>query len=121
MIQIPQTGNPRPICKILTNTNVTKLYNPTKGQIRGVLESLTACNVSGGAVNFLLQLTDAGQPTPTTYKIAAVSIPNGGTYFFNQHNLPILTGWSLEVQATTANAIHITSVIVEQTPAKGEK
>jgi hypothetical protein len=116
MIQFQQVGNPRPICKVLTTTGVTKLYNPTKQQIRGTLESIAVCNVSGGAVTFTMQLTS---PTPVSYAIAATSIPSGGTYLFNQHNLPILTDWALEVQAGTANALHITSVIIEQTPAKG--
>lgn len=114
MIQFQQVGNPRPICKILTNTNVTKLYNPTERQIRGTLESIAVCNVSGGAVTFTMQLTN---PSAVSFAIAAQSIPSGGTYFFSQHNLPILTNWALEVQAGTANALHITSVIIEQTPA----
>ena len=116
MIQYQQVGNPKPVCKILTTTGVTALYKPTRAQLRGALESIAVCNVSGGAVTFTLQVTDS---TPATFKIASVSISAGATFFFNQHNIPILTNWALEAQASTANALHITAVILEQTPSEG--
>lgn len=118
MIQVQQVGNPRPICQILTTTGVTEIYKPTKSQIRGSLESIAVCNTTVGAVTFILQLTN---PTPTVFKIAQVSIAAGATFFLSNHNLPILTNWALEAQAGTGNALHITAVVIEQTPAAGSK
>lgn len=114
-VNIPQIGNVRLIPLDLTTANLTTVYAPTNANIRGVFESMSFCNDSAGSVNITVILTD-GTSTWKLYDVHPVAAH--ATELFKEHPFPITAGWTLAVQAGTANALHVITVISEQTSTR---
>lgn len=115
-INIPQVGNPRNIILDLTNTSVTNIYTGSS-KLRGVANSVSICNDSGGAATFTLTITDNNGVTVKIYN--QKSVASNDTLILTQHEIPIPQGWSLDIQAGTANTLHIVAVIVELVSTQG--
>lgn len=114
-INIPQTGSLKNIILDLTTTNATTIYTG-QNKIRGVLNSMTVCNDSGSAATFTLSITD-GTTTVKIYDQKSVAAHD--TLLLTQHEIPIPTGWTISITATTANTLHVLAVIVEQGSTQG--
>ncbi len=115
-IQIPQIGGPKPVMLDLTTATLTNIYLGTQKR-RGILNSLSVCNDSGGAATFTLTLTDANANTVKLYNLKSVA--SNDTLLLTEHEIPIPADWSLDITATTANTLHVVAVIVETVSTQG--
>ncbi len=114
-IQIPQNGNPKPLIFNLTTTTKTTIYTG-QSNIRGILNSITACNDSAGAGTVSLFLADPSGSE--VYIYSQVPVASKQTLLVTQHEIPIPEGWTLSVKAETGT-FDIVAVIVELVSTKG--
>ncbi|MBY3073399.1 hypothetical protein HFO71_24090 [Rhizobium laguerreae] len=115
-VNIPFIANVKTICKDLTVTTAVNVYTGT-ANLRGSLDSMSVCNDSGGSVNFTLQMTDG----TNVYKIYDVfPIASKVTLFIKEHNVQLPDGWTLQVIASGANALHVVAVIAEVSPVRSQ-
>lgn len=115
-INVPQIGNPKPIILDLTTTASTPIYTGSS-QLRGLLNSLSVCNDSGGAATFTVTLTDNAANTVKVYNLKSVA--SNDTLVLTDHEIPIPNGWTLAITATSANTLHVVAVIVELAVTRG--
>ncbi|NNH59449.1 hypothetical protein HLI01_22195 [Rhizobium laguerreae] len=115
-VNIPFIANVKTICKDLTVTTVVDVYTGTTN-LRGSLDSMSVCNDSAGSVNFTLQMTDG----TNVYKIYDVfPVAAHTTLFIKEHNVQMPDGWTLQVIASGANALHVVAVIAEVSPVRSQ-
>jgi hypothetical protein len=115
-VNIPFIANVKTICKDLTTTGTIGIYTGITN-LRGSLDSMSVCNDSAGSVNFTLQMTDG----TNVYKIYDVfPVASHTTLFIKEHNVQLPDGWTLQVIAGTANALHVVSVIAEVSPVRSQ-
>lgn len=116
-LNVPQIGNPKPVILDLTTTGATTIYTSTNAQLRGLLNSLSVCNDSGGAATFTLTLTDNNGLAVKIYNLKSVD-PND-TLVLTDHEIPIPNGWTLAIMATSANTLHVVAVVIELAVTRG--
>jgi hypothetical protein len=115
-VNIPFIANVKTICKDLTVATVIGVYTGSTN-LRGSLDSMSVCNDSAGSVNFTLQLTDG----TNIYKIYDVfPVASHTTLFIKEHNVQMPDGWTLQVIASGANALHVVAVIAEVSPVRSQ-
>ncbi|MBB5663258.1 hypothetical protein GGE68_001434 [Rhizobium leguminosarum] len=115
-VNIPFIANVKTICKDLTVTTSVDVYTGS-ANLRGSLDSMSVCNDSAGSVNFTLQITDG----TNVYKIYDVfPVASHTTLFIKEHNVQMPDGWTLQVIASGANALHVVSVIAEVSPVRSQ-
>lgn len=115
-VNIPFIANVKTICKDLTTTGTIGVYTGSTN-LRGSLDSMSVCNDSAGSVNFTLQLTDG----TNIYKIYDVfPVASHATLFIKEHNVQMPDGWTLQVIASGANALHVVAVIAEVSPVRSQ-
>ncbi len=116
-VNIPQIANPRLVSTVLPNATAQAIYTATNN-LRGILNSMSVCNATAGSVNFTLSIVS---PAAVEYKIySAFPIAANTTLFIKDHEVPIMDGWSLRVQQSSASAaLHIVGVIGEITSTRG--
>lgn len=115
-VNIPFIANVKTICKDLTVTTAVNVYTGT-ANLRGSLDSMSVCNDSAASANFTLQLTD-GTSTFKIYDVFPVAAHT--TLFIKEHNVQLPDGWTLQVIAATANALHVVAVIAEVSPVRSQ-
>jgi len=115
-VNIPYIANVKTVCKDLTTTSATAVYTGSQS-LRGSLDSMSVCNDSAASANFTLQLTDGTNVFKIydTFPVAAHT-----TLFIKEHNVQIPDGWTLQVIAGTANALHVIAVIAEVNPVRSQ-
>jgi hypothetical protein len=116
-LNIPQIGNPKPVILDLTTTDPTTIYTSTSAQLRGLLNSLSVCNDSGGAATFTLTLTDNNGLAVKIYNLK--SVPSNDSVILTDHEIPIPNGWTLAITATSANTLHVVAVVIELAVTRG--
>ncbi len=114
-VNVPFVGNAVPRTAILTTTAVTNLYL-SQNKIRGLLNSLSVCNTTGGALTFTLTLTDNNAVVTNIYLNKSVAAND--TFIMTQHEIPIPDGWSLDIKAS-AGTLHVVAVIVQVASTQG--
>lgn len=115
-INIPLIGNAKLVALDLTTTTSTPIYTASSN-LRGLMNSISICNDSGGAVTFTLTLTD---PAAAVFKVCnLMSVPSNGTILITEHEIPIPNGWTLAIAAASANALHVVAVIAEVAVTRG--
>jgi hypothetical protein len=115
-VNIPYIANVKTICKDLTTTGTIGVYTGT-ANLRGSLDSMSVCNDSASSANFTLQMTDG----TNVYKIYDLfPIASKVTLFIKEHNVQLPDGWTLQVIASGANALHVVAVIAEVSPVRSQ-
>lgn len=116
-INVPLMGNAKLIALDLTTTSSTPIYTAPATSLRGLMNSVSICNDSGGSATFTLTLTD---PSANVFKIYNLkSVSSNETLVLTEHEIPIPSGWTLAITATSANTLHVVAVIVELGVTRG--
>lgn len=109
-INVPLIGNAKLVALDLTTSTSTPIYTASSN-LRGMMNSLSICNDSGGAVTFTLTLIN---PSAAVFKLYnAKSVAANDTFVLVEHEIPIPAGWTMAITAASANALHVVAVIIE--------
>lgn len=108
-VNIPFVANVKTVCLDLTVTTAVEVYTGS-AKLRGSLDSMSICNDSAASANFTLQIVNSSGTFKVydTFPVAAHT-----TLFIKEHNIQLPDGWTLQVIAATANALHVAAVIAE--------
>jgi hypothetical protein len=110
-INVPLIGNAKLIALDLTTTDPTTIYTAPASALRGLMNSMLICNDSGGAATFTLTLTD---PSANVFKLYNLkSVASNDTFPISEHEIPVPSGWTMAITATSANTLHVVAVIIE--------
>ena len=116
-VNIPQLANPKAVTTVLSTATAADIYTASSS-LRGILNSLSACNTSAASVNFSLAVMNGASVVFQIYDEAPIAAHE--TLLVKDHEVPIFDGWSLRVQQDAASeAIHVVAVIGEISSVKG--
>ena len=116
-VNIPQLANPKPVTIILDDATAADIYTASNG-LRGILNSLSACNTSAGSVNFSLAVMNGVSVVFQIYDEFPIAAHE--TLFVKDHEVPIFDGWSLRVaQSAATEALHVVAVVGEISSVRG--
>ena len=116
-VNIPQLANPKAVTTVLSTTTAADIYTASSA-LRGILNSLSACNTSAASVKFSLAVMNGVTVAFQIYDEFPIAAHE--TLFVKDHEVPIFDGWSLRVQQdAAAEAIHVVAVIGEMNATRG--
>lgn len=106
-----QLGQAKTVGVKLTTTSSTEIYASAANR-RASLKSLSICEISGGATTIDVSVSDG---TTTWYIYKGMAVAANQTILLTEHNIPLLSGWTLDAQAGDANQIDLVAVLAEIT------
>lgn len=116
-VNIPQLANPKAVTTVLSTATAADIYTASSS-LRGILNSLSACNTSAASVNFSLAVMNGVSVAYQIYDEFPIAAHE--TLFLKDHEVPIFDGWSLRVQQSAATeALHIVAVVGEISSVRG--
>lgn len=110
---VPSNGYRQPIAKSRIAATATTLFTASEKR-QGVIDSILVSNNSTGSVTVKVWVTDG---TTDFYIVEDVAIAATGQVQIKDHHFPLQNGWSLKVQAGTANRLDVTAVILISSPS----
>lgn len=116
-VNIPQLANPKAVTTVLSTSTAADIYT-AGSSLRGILNSLSACNTSAASVKFSLAVMNGASVVFQIYDEMPIAAHE--TLFMKDHEVPVFDGWSVRVQQdAVAEAIHVVAVIGEISSVKG--
>lgn len=116
-VNIPQLANLKAVSIILSTTTAADIYTASSS-LRGMLNSLSACNTSAASIKFSLALMNGASVAFQIFDEFPIAAHD--TLFLKDHEVPIFDGWSIRVQQdAAAEALHIIALVGETNNTKG--
>ena len=116
-VNIPQLANPKVVTTVLSTAPAADIYTASSS-LRGILNSLSACNTSAASVKFSLAIMNGVSVVFQIYDEFPIAAHE--TLFMKDHEVPVFDGWSVRVQQdAAAEAIHVVAVIGEINNTRG--